>query len=166
VFDEPTSGLDAGAAVEFRRLLKDILVKERGKTVIMASHNLWEVQQMCDRVAVLNKGRLIAKGTPSEIRRAVSDRVKVSLVLEGDPKVSRVALLESIAKVGGIVTTDMTERGENGFATLRVEGNADFDYSSLFALLFSAHLRIRSVETSSPSLEDAFIRLTTELKSQ
>lgn len=165
VFDEPTTGLDAGAAIEFRRMLKDVLVRQRGKTVIMASHNLWEVQQMCDRIAVLNKGKLIAEGTPLKIREAVSDRVKLSLVLDGDFGVSRMAFLESVRRINGIIAVDVTERGENGFSTLKVEGGVDFDYSALFALLLSVRLRIRSVETTSPSLEDAFIRLTAETKS-
>jgi len=164
VFDEPTTGLDAGAAIEFRRMLKDVLVRERGKTVIMASHNLWEVQQMCDRVAVLNKGKLIAEGTPSEIREAVSDRVRISFVLDGDLDASRAAFLESIRKIDGITAADVTERGENGFSTLKVEGDVSFDYSALFMLLLSVRLRIRSVETASPSLEDAFIKLTAETK--
>ncbi|MGD0477849.1 MAG: ABC transporter ATP-binding protein [Nitrososphaerales archaeon] len=166
VFDEPTTGLDAGAAIEFRRMLKDVLVRERGKTVILASHNLWEVQQMCDRVAVLNKGKLIAEGTPLEIREAVSEKVRISFVLDGDLDVPRTTFLESIRRIEGITAVALTERAENGFSTLKVEGDLDFDYSALFAVLLSARLRIRSVETSSPSLEDAFIRLTTETKPQ
>jgi hypothetical protein len=96
---------------------------------------------------------------------AVSDRVRMSFVLDGNLEVSRGALLESIRKTDGITTVDLTERGENGLSTLRVEGDVNFDYSALFAFLLSVRLRIRSVETTSPSLEDAFVRLTAETKS-
>jgi ABC-2 type transport system ATP-binding protein len=166
VFDEPTSGLDAGAAVEFRKILKDVLVKQQGKTVIMASHNLWEVQQLCSHVAVLNRGKIIAKGTPSEVRGAATDRIGMSLVLGGDPAAPGSILLERIGKTEGIISTEMSERGANGYMTLRIEGRSDFDYSALFALLLSEGLKIRSIETSSPSLEDAFIKLTSEMNLQ
>ena len=162
VFDEPTAGLDAGAAVEFRRLLKDVLVKQREKTVILASHNLWEVQQMCNHVAVLNRGKIIAEGSPSEIRGTVSDKVRVSLVLRGVRDGPGTPLLERIGKVSGVVSSEIAPREEPGDATLRVEGNSDFDYSALFSLLHAEGLRIKSVETSTPSLEDAFIKLTSE----
>lgn len=164
VFDEPTAGLDAGAAVEFRRILKDILVKGKGKTVLMASHNLWEIQQMCNHVAVLNKGKLITEGTPSEIRSAVSDRIRMSLVLAGDVDASKASLLKNIGQIAGIVDAAIVDKGENDHAILRLEGDGDFDYSALFSLLLSTRLRISSIETSTPSLEDAFIKLTSEMK--
>ena len=55
LFDEPTSGLDPVSAAEFRRLLSEVLAKERGKTVLLSTHNLWEAQDICDTIAVLKK---------------------------------------------------------------------------------------------------------------
>ena len=64
--DEPTVGLDPVGA----RMLRDIIrrLKEDGKTVLLATHNLAEVEELCDRLVVINKGKLIASGTPAEIK--------------------------------------------------------------------------------------------------
>jgi len=71
--DEPTKSLDPVAAQNIRKLIREKLVKEQGKTVFLATHNLEEVQQMCDRLAILDRGRILSLGTPSEIRKTVSE---------------------------------------------------------------------------------------------
>ncbi len=64
--DEPTVGLDPVGA----RMLRDIIrkLKEAGKTVLLTTHNLAEVEELCDRLVIINKGKVIAKGTPQSIR--------------------------------------------------------------------------------------------------
>ncbi len=64
--DEPTVGLDPVGA----RMLRDIIKKLRdeGKTVLLTTHNLAEVEELCDRLVIINKGKVIARGTPAEIR--------------------------------------------------------------------------------------------------
>ena len=64
--DEPTVGLDPVGA----RMLRDIIrrLKEEGKTVLLTTHNLAEVEELCDRLVIINKGKVIASGTPSGIR--------------------------------------------------------------------------------------------------
>ena len=70
--DEPTKSLDPVAARNIRKLIREKLVKEQGKTVFLATHNLEEAGQMCDRLAIIDRGRILSLGTPSEIRRTVS----------------------------------------------------------------------------------------------
>lgn len=70
--DEPTKSLDPVAARNIRKLIQEKLVKEQGKTVFLATHNLEEAQQICDRLAIIDRGRILSLGTPSEIRRTVS----------------------------------------------------------------------------------------------
>ena len=64
--DEPTVGLDPVGA----RMLRDIIrrLKEQGKTVLLTTHNLAEVEELCDRLIIINKGMLVARGTPAEIK--------------------------------------------------------------------------------------------------
>src|SRR5207245_10715854 len=81
LFDEPTAGLDPISAAGFRELMKDILAKERGKTILLTTHNLWEAQQICDRIAVMSRGKILMTGAPDEIRRVVANRVTVWLLL-------------------------------------------------------------------------------------
>jgi ABC-2 type transport system ATP-binding protein len=67
VLDEPTSGLDVLHAYHVRGIIKQY-AKEYGVTVLLSSHNMLEVEHVCDRVGLLNKGRLVAEGTPAELK--------------------------------------------------------------------------------------------------
>jgi ABC-2 type transport system ATP-binding protein len=67
VLDEPTSGLDVLHAYHVREIVK-LYVKEHGVTVLLSSHNMLEVEHLCDRVALLNKGKIVAEGKPQELK--------------------------------------------------------------------------------------------------
>ena len=80
--DEPTSGLDPIAAHHVHQLITH-LSKEEGRTVFLCTHNLVEAQQLCDRVAVLEHGRLIALGTPGELIRQLEQGLRLMVVALG-----------------------------------------------------------------------------------
>ena len=65
ILDEPTSGLDPVAHIEIRHLIQSL--KDRGKTIFLSSHQLADVERVCDRIAILNFGRLVKAGTVSEV---------------------------------------------------------------------------------------------------
>jgi ABC-2 type transport system ATP-binding protein len=67
VLDEPASGLDVLHAYHVRQIIKNY-VKEHGTTVLLSSHNMLEVEYLCDRVALMNKGRIVVEGEPSELK--------------------------------------------------------------------------------------------------
>jgi ABC-2 type transport system ATP-binding protein len=67
VLDEPTSGLDVIHAYHVREIIKKY-VREHGVTVLLSSHNMLEVEHLCNRVALINKGRLVAEGAPRELK--------------------------------------------------------------------------------------------------
>jgi ABC-2 type transport system ATP-binding protein len=160
IFDEPTTGLDALAALEFRRMLKDILIKQKQKTIIMSSHNLWEVEQLCTRVAILNNGKLIAQGTPAGIRNSFVRGTSISISFESHNSFDS-NLIAFVRQISGVTQCELTN-SEDGLPTLNVEGNADFDYLQLFQLLVEANLKVRSIENHVSGLEEAFIQLTRE----
>ena len=83
ILDEPTSGMDPPGIQEMRALIRS-LAQDDGLTVILASHQLLEVQRVCDRVAILNKGRLVREGAVSELT-AVGERLRLSV--DAGPKV-------------------------------------------------------------------------------
>ena len=157
VFDEPTSGLDPAAADDFRHLILEDLVKRQKKTILMATHNLAEARAMCTRIALLNEGSLLAIGTPEEIRKSVEDRVDVSITLAtGDrPLDGLQGELEKVDGVSSVVIIDM-----HWFKQLKISGRKDLDYLRVLTLLSARELKVQSLETNSPSLEDAFFRLT------
>jgi ABC-2 type transport system ATP-binding protein len=67
IMDEPTSGLDVVHATYVRRMIKDY-VRDFGVTVLLSSHNMLEVDYLCDRIALINNGRLLAVGSPKEVK--------------------------------------------------------------------------------------------------
>ena len=71
ILDEPTSGLDVVHATHIRRMIKDY-VANFGVTVLLSSHNMLEVDYLCDRIALINRGRLLAAGSPQEVKSSVS----------------------------------------------------------------------------------------------
>lgn len=159
IFDEPTSGLDPTAADNFRRLIIEDLVKREKKTIIMATHNLAEAVTMCTRIALLNHGGLLAVGTPEEIRRRVEDRVDVAITVAGGAA-SLDDLRLKLEKVDGIHSVEMVDAP--GIRKIRLTGRKDLGYPEALALISGAGLKVQSLETSSLSLEDAFLRLTRE----
>ena len=116
VLDEPASGLDPRARVELRNLLVEL--REMGKTIVISSHILAELTEMCTAVGIMEKGRLLASGTPGEIRErsGVGRQVRVRLA-GGDERTvtvadeaAQVALLRSLVEQGEAVV-EFTEVG-------------------------------------------------------
>jgi ABC-2 type transport system ATP-binding protein len=81
LLDEPTAYLDPQAAVQVREVLLD-LQKSRGTTILYTSHNMHEVERMCDRILFLSKGSIIATGTPIEVTRSILNEDRNTPALE------------------------------------------------------------------------------------
>lgn len=160
LFDEPTSGLDPVSAADFRRFLKDVLVKEKGKTLIWATHNLWEAQQVCDTIGVLNKGHIVATGTPTEVRNAIAERVDMTITISGTGVEPSTEGSERIQHISGVTQLKVRRDPETTNILMEVEATRDVDYNKIFETLSSLGLKIVGIEASQPSLEEAFIRLT------
>jgi len=165
LFDEPTANMDPVAAAEFRNYIKNDLARSKGKTLLLATHNLWEAEQICDRIALLRKGKVIMTGTPSEIRSKVADLVNLSMVIANNLNGSAEKLLEGVRSVKGVVTAQLERDSSNGYSQIRVEGMKELDYNSLFQKIMSMNFQIRSIETSQASLEQAFLKLNEEVPS-
>ena len=159
VFDEPTSGLDPGSADDFRRLIMEDLVKREKKTIIMATHNLVEATSMCANIALLNQGRLMAVGTPEEVKRRVEDRVDLVINVGGTTG-SLEELRGELGRVEGVNSVNIADA--HGVKQLRLSGRKDLNYLRVLTLTTARGLKVLSLETSSPSLEDAFLKLTRE----
>jgi len=157
VFDEPTSGLDPLSADSFRQLIMDDLVKAHGKTIIMATHNLQEAKSMCTRIALLNKGKLLAVGSPQEITNAVGEAVEVTLTVAKASALLQ-ELKAELSKVDGVFSAEVGDAYEGSKVSL--SGKKDLDYLKVFSLVSAAGAKVLAVETSSPSLEEAFLKLT------
>lgn len=147
--DEPTAGLDPIAARRVRDMITHLSREER-RTVFLCTHNLVEAQKLCDRVAVLEHGRLVALGTPAELARKVgrSQRLEIEVASNGLPEA-----LEVLKGTLGI--PDPTH--ENGLVT--VVGVDRKVIPNLIASLVAAGAQIYRVALQEPSLEDIYFAL-------
>lgn len=163
LFDEPTASLDPIAAAEFRGLIRKELSERQGRTIFLATHNLWEAEQICDRIALLKKGRIIAVGTPTEIKRMVSDRVNISMLVSNFAPERADEILGAISTVRGVQSVEIRESlDENGHIRLNVEGSKSINYNELFEKISLYKLEVFSLESLQPSLEEAFLKLNLE----
>lgn len=149
ILDEPSIGLDPGQVVEVRKVIREI-GKER--TVLLSTHILTEAQQMCDRVLIINKGRIVAEDTPTNLQARLVGAERALLRVRGEAD----DLIPKIEKIKGISLVQQTDEGvvEFQFApgqdvraqVARATVNAGFDL-----------LELRPVGMS---LEDIFLQLT------
>jgi len=113
VLDEPTSGLDPNQIVEIRAIIKEI---GREKTVILSTHILSEVEATCDRVVIINRGRIVADGSTDELKRSSSGEYTLSLTLKGAPEE---AARQALSVLPGVETVERTAV-ENGTLSLKL----------------------------------------------
>lgn len=151
--DEPTAGLDPVAARRVRQLIAR-LSREGGRTVFLCTHNLAEAQELCDRVAVLEHGRLLALGTPAELARRLvhSLRLEIEVAPEGVP----VALEVLHAALG---RADLAHDA----GRITVQGAERERVPELVTALAGAGVRIYRVVPQEPSLEDVYFALHGEV---
>jgi ABC-2 type transport system ATP-binding protein len=161
LFDEPTVGLDPTSAAEFRGLLRDKLAREEGKTIMLSTHNLYEAQALCDRIAILDRGKVTACDTPDNVRYMMFDERVVEIAFidavfnEGHEKM--IDELEGIPGVHG-VTPEVDQEGS--FHGISIRANKEMDLSYILEVVMKGGLRIRSINTKEPTLEDAFMAIT------
>ena len=145
ILDEPTSGLDPQGSAEFGRILADL--NRQGKTILMSSHLLHEVEGLCDSVVIINHGRTAAQGALSDIIR--TSRITVSVI----GGVSMEAL-DSIRGMAGVVEAVATDEG----LAVRLDGGQDRQ-ADLIRDMISMGFRIYAVRKEDP-LEEAFMEIT------
>jgi len=145
--DEPTSGLDVQSA----RLMKDMLQKlnRAGKTIFLTTHNMDEANQLCDRVAIINRGKIVALDTPEKLRLATSSKhsVEVSFATPVDAN--------ALSQLPGVI--DMQTIGDK--YRLYTKDPGELAVSLVKYCSVHGH-RIISLNILAPSLEDAFVALT------
>lgn len=149
--DEPTEGLDPLAA----RLVRELIIKlshQEKRTVFLCTHNLVEAQQVCDRVAVLEQGRLQAFGTPGELIRQLEHRMHLRLDIEVSPESVPLAL-DTLRTLPGIVV-DAHSKG-----IIIILGAEREMVPHLVATLAEADVSIYRVMPHEPSLEDVYFAL-------
>ena len=154
LLDEPASGLDPRARVEFREIIKEL--RNMGKTVLISSHILPELADMCTKVGIIEKGRLVASGSVEDvIARAQGDRW-VHFEVGND-----VTSVENARKIAGATPGVLAvEDDQKRPGRLRARLDSTADPSAIPTAIIGSGLRLTFYEEEHIDLEDAFMRLT------
>lgn len=158
ILDEPTVGLDPKQVVEIRNLIKKLKEKH---TVIISSHILSEISQICDRVVIINKGKLIAIDTPNNLEEKTKEQNVILLTVE-DKENKMKNIKEKIEKIKEI---SMIKDNEDGTKQYKIVSEAEVDLrKKLFEVLPKEEITIFELKKSETSLEEAFIKLVDDTK--
>jgi len=149
VLDEPASGLDPRARIEIREILREL--QRMGKTILLSSHILSELAEVCNRVAILEQGELVAQGSIEEIMASARDEAEVWLRTTDDARA--VVVLRELAEV-----SDAAVDAEAGY--LKVSLSTELDLAKLNAHLMGREIGVRYLERQDPTLEQVFMTLT------
>lgn len=142
MLDEPTLGLDPAISIKVRGMLKEINEKQ-GTTILLTSHYMHEVEQLCDRIAFINQGRILSVGTVKELLRAASPKLDLVVELEELPSKAW-AVSKGLSIIAGRLVTKISKESE-------VPG--------IIKKLVSKGLMITKVSIEQPSLEEYFIKM-------
>jgi ABC-2 type transport system ATP-binding protein len=157
ILDEPTSGLDPNQIVEIRSLIKEI---GREKTVILSTHILPEVQATCSRIVIISGGKLVADGTPQDLRqRERGTRYRVAVEKNGTvPE----AVRDRLASLAGVARCEPVAGAEDGTLSFAIDGTASDDLrKTIFRAAVDNKWTLLELARESASLEDVFRHLTT-----
>jgi ABC-2 type transport system ATP-binding protein len=148
--DEPSIGIDPVGARELRATVKTLV--ERGTTVLLTTHYMFEADELCDRIAVITGGRIVAEGTPDELKRGASSGGVVEVEVFGAP-----ARIESeVRELPGVQSVHLEDRGPAQMLLVRAEPGSEVTSGVLARL---GDVRVGRVASREPTLEDAYVEL-------
>jgi ABC-2 type transport system ATP-binding protein len=158
ILDEPTAGLDPAQTRETRNLIKEL---GREHTVILSSHILPEIAATCERVLIINQGRLVADDTPQRLteRFGRDHGQEIEMVLRGD--VGAEEIQAKLGEVEGVDEVVVSTAGEELWEVV-VRGNSSGLREELTRAAVAAGLGVREVQAHKLTLEDVFLSLTTD----
>jgi len=158
ILDEPTVGLDPKQIIEIRKLIKAL---GKNHTIILSSHILPEVSAVCERVVIINKGKIVAEDTPENLSRNLADFTKFRMTIAGPDK----KVKELIQQVYGVKYLEVQGTAREDEFSYIIEADKDVDVRKpIFHKLAQAGYPILELRSLGLSLEEIFLQLTTEEK--
>ncbi len=160
ILDEPTVGLDPNQIIEIRSLIKKL---GKRHTVILSSHILPEIQAVCDRIIIINKGEVAADGTADEIAKQLTNEHKMTVRIEGTSKTSadKDEIVKAIKGLKGIKYVRADMEREKGIYDYDIEADEKTDIRrSLNDLCRKKGWNILMLQLSDLTLEDIFLKIT------
>ena len=142
--DEPTTGMDPVASLEFRSLVTDL--RSQGKTILLTTHDMAEAEAVCDRVTLIDRGKILAVETPISLGRMIANHERIDFHGGTDE------LLVELASVPGVASAKPMPDGRH-----RVELESESASRQVLAVLVSAG--VSTINTSRPSLEEVYLHV-------
>lgn len=153
ILDEPTSGLDPNQIVEIRKLIREL---GREKTVILSTHILPEVEATCDRILIINNGKIVADGSADNLRKQASGQeILKTRIEDGDPN----TIIEALQNLPSVSMVDFTDRQHNRFDIQSHAGS--HSAKEVFQLCVKNKWTLTELIPTETKLEDIFRELTT-----
>jgi ABC-2 type transport system ATP-binding protein len=152
VLDEPTIGLDPVGAREIRQTIAELA--QAGKTVLLTTHYMYEADALCNRIAVIAEGEIVAEGTPSALKAVVADRTVVEIEAYGLPDTA----LERVRSSPGVTSVSVEEREHVQLLLVQAPKGLELTQQLLGCL---GDVRVGRVAAREPTLEDAYVSLVT-----
>ena len=151
-FDEPTIGVDPLGAREVRQMISNL--HQLGKTMLLTTHYMFEADSLCQRIAVIAQGQIVASGSPRDLKRLVANRTVVEIEAYGvsDTTLARMRELEGVESV----TVETKEQAQ--VVSVQAQEGRQLT-ASLMELL--TEVRVERIGTREPTLEDAYVALVT-----
>jgi ABC-2 type transport system ATP-binding protein len=160
IFDEPTNGLDPKQIIDIRSLIRE-LGKER--TIILSTHILSEVKAVCDRILIINEGKIVADEKTENIESAIRGNRRLNIHIDG-PTAS---VLPALKKINGVIYANIAQKYEDGSALYIVESKNNIDVRKpIFYMLAQNSWPILSLAIKGSDLEDIFISVVDEAEAQ
>lgn len=151
--DEPTVGLDVEASRQVREYVRKWMAENTDRTVLLTTHYMFEADELCDRVAVINHGQIVAEGTTDDLKRGLQKHARFHLELaEWVP-----AFEEKVLASNGVVTAETSQRKDH--TELRLALLREEFIVPTIATLNAAGGRVLGLKRIEPTLEEAFVRL-------
>jgi ABC-2 type transport system ATP-binding protein len=148
--DEPTIGVDPVGARELRKTIAALT--DSGKTVLLTTHYMFEADDLCNRMAVINKGQIVAEGTPHDLKAIVADRTVIEIETFGVDDDS----VERVRQANGVTSVSIEERDQAQVLHVQSPAGTELTQTLLGAL---GTTRIGRVAVREPTLEDAYVAL-------
>jgi len=151
--DEPTRSLDPIAASEVRHLISERIVRQMGRSALLATHSLAEAEAICDRVAIIRAGRLVATGTVADLRAQMGLTTLCEIRIRGEPEVTP----DELARLPGVQAVAPLVDGKATRLELRLEqGGSALD--GVLRYLLAGGAVVESCQTREPTLEEIYRR--------
>ena len=153
VLDEPTLGLDPVGARELRQTISELA--RAGKTVLLTTHYMYEADALCNRIAVISQGEIVATGTPADLKSVVADRTVVEIEAYGAPEDA----IQRLREAPGVTSVAVEDREHAQLLVVQSPHGLELTQQLLGYL---DGVRVGRVAAREPTLEDAYVSLVTE----